>query len=1437
MYICPRNLNITRNTFILFMTLRVLHKLALVCIFLFASETYGQKYAVNLSKSDAFAHKQQFVKAYKNAVKIHKKYALKNPQDTTTGYVAAKTAYYALLAKEYDKANQYAKEAQTIYQNKGMVRNYMYGYIYALMGAIELAKHQYKKTDNYLNEALSILESIVQTQPDITPANADIYRSYSYILETQLKLQIERQELEKAVKTAEKLCTINEKFAQKRKLEKIKSLAQARYGVGLSLYGRALSLKSELNKADSIFYLASKNITRALSKKSDAYYTSMLYQSDNYLAMEDYSKARRRATEALKIASYRFGKKSIQTINTQIQLAKINYERKRYYTTIDIFKKFSKYKPRKHQDPLQWSQAMLWLAMAEYQVKRPKSANIHFERAIKYAQKKYTPESWEYTQILHQVFQYYMCIKDYTSAEQTLKQILNNVDNYMGKNYLAYALYEDELGKLYTEKLALYKEALPLLQNAYQYKKNEIKHASEQYISTASVLARLLQNTGQYPEALPIFEEIKNLRAEEKDKKLLLYALSVSDLAVLKADMGKYEEANQLITQLGESEKYKVENNLVAYNRFLENIAEMYRKTGKYKEAEAILMKSFKTSKKSDAQIQGANSVVALADLYVSLGKYEDAEPLCDKAIELTAQKNGKNSLEYANVLNTKAKLLYFMGRYTEAAPISTEATKIIKEKVGEKQKIYIESLGIETDIYLAIGDYEKSEKQAQTMLLLNEQLGGKNTLEYAKTLIRLGKIAYLQGSDLLVSDAKNSKVEAQRLFSKSEKYYTDGINIMQNAVKENKLEYSLALTDLANLYAIIQQDTKAEELYKKAIEIEKAQVGEKNPRYATALFNLAQFYTSRGRYTESGELYEKVLDIREDYLPEGHPDYTDALIGYAGYAWRTNDLKNAEKSFISAISQYEKQIKIYFPSLTEIERIKYINKLRIHFDEFVSFAFDQVDKNPSLLSYVYNHQLQTKALIFNTSTKIRRRIMNSGDTTLTLKYQQWLEKREELARVLNMSKEKIQQEGINQTQIENELDELEKELSLLSEEFARNYERKNYTWKDIQKQLKKTDAAIEIIRFRNTYGKYKDSIAYAYLIVDKKTKKNPQYILNTDGKAMEKMYIVAYRRAAQNALDDPYSYGIFWEQVDKKLQNKLNLYVSSDGVYHQLNLNILLQPDGKYVIDNHNIRFVSNTKDLIEYKKLDETRTANSAAFFGYPDYNAKVVAQNNAIQSDELKDYKLVELPGTKEEITDISKLCSEKNILPKTYLGTDASEEMLKKATKNPAILHIATHGFFLTQTNKTRELGINIEAASKHPLLRSGLMLAGANVAINNELDQESNNGILTAYEAMNLDLNNTELVIMSACETGLGEVRNGEGVFGLQRSFMTAGAKATLMSLWKVNDAATKELMTLFYKYWVHEGIEKHTAFRKAQIELKAKYPQPKYWGAFVMVGM
>ena len=220
--------------------------------------------------------------------------------------------------------------------------------------------------------------------------------------------------------------------------------------------------------------------------------------------------------------------------------------------------------------------------------------------------------------------------------------------------------------------------------------------------------------------------------------------------------------------------------------------------------------------------------------------------------------------------------------------------------------------------------------------------------------------------------------------------------------------------------------------------------------------------------------------------------------------------------------------------------------------------------------------------------------------------------------------------------------------------------------------------------------------------------------------------------------------------------------------------------------------------------------------------------------------------DLPGTETEVRKISKLMQDNGWAVKTFVGDSALEEVIK-AIDSPRILHIATHGYFLSdlELNKQYErgqitskaFGIETYKAYENPLLRSGLLFAGAERGLDTNFTPSSNtdNGILTAYEAMNLNLDNTELVVLSACKTGLGQVRNGEGVYGLQRAFIVAGAKTIIMSLWKVNDEATQELMTSFYTKWL-SGMTKREAFKDARNEIRAKYKYPYFWGAFVMVG-
>ena len=170
-----------------------------------------------------------------------------------------------------------------------------------------------------------------------------------------------------------------------------------------------------------------------------------------------------------------------------------------------------------------------------------------------------------------------------------------------------------------------------------------------------------------------------------------------------------------------------------------------------------------------------------------------------------------------------------------------------------------------------------------------------------------------------------------------------------------------------------------------------------------------------------------------------------------------------------------------------------------------------------------------------------------------------------------------------------------------------------------------------------------------------------------------------------------------------------------------------------------------------------------------------------------------------------------------------------------------MHIATHGFFLKDVDKLtseKVFGIQSEKAKDNPLLRSGLFLTGSAAAMEGQNTSElssEDDGILTAYEAMNLTLDQTDVVVLSACETGLGDVKSGEGVYGLQRAFFIAGSGAIVMSLWKVNDEATQQLMTKFYSEWVKTG-NKLKAFRNAQLALRQTMKDPYFWGAFVMIG-
>jgi CHAT domain-containing protein len=458
--------------------------------------------------------------------------------------------------------------------------------------------------------------------------------------------------------------------------------------------------------------------------------------------------------------------------------------------------------------------------------------------------------------------------------------------------------------------------------------------------------------------------------------------------------------------------------------------------------------------------------------------------------------------------------------------------------------------------------------------------------------------------------------------------------------------------------------------------------------------------------------------------------------------------------------------------------------------------------------------------LLLNSTNKIKKSILGSGNAELIKDYSAWLDKKETLARYYSLSKTELTEQNIDLGALESEANTLERSLSQRSGDFSQGYAADKTEYKQIQAKLLDTEAVLEFIRIRTFDKDFTADSKYAALVLTKSATE-PKLVVLDNGNQLETRYAKFYRNAIQNRQADNYSYEQFWARVDPALTGKKVLYISADGVYNQISLNTLKKPDGDYVLNRYDMVLVGNSKDVIALKTQKPVAAKKSAFVLGFPDYGGDAVSA----------------LPGTKVEVDNINRILKAGGYTIQSFMQKTATEASVK-ALKGQTLVHIATHGYFQADVEQTAA-GVHQENAKNNPLLRSGLLLAGASPTLKGELipNLESNdNGVLTAYEAMNLSLEGTDLIMVSACETGLGDVRAGEGVYGLQRSFIVAGAKAMVMSLWKVDDAATQALMTNFYTN-LSKGVPKAKAFKQAQLQLMTKYKEPYYWGAFVMMGM
>ncbi len=903
-------------------------------------------------------------------------------------------------------------------------------------------------------------------------------------------------------------------------------------------------------------------------------------------------------------------------------------------------------------------------------------------------------------------------------------------------------------------------------------------------------LAGIYTELGKYYEAqelylssLPIFESIYGREHPE-------YATNAANYSSLLQLIGNYAAAETYLNEAVETKRRSLGSQNLDFLTTYENLALLYLATARYTGAMQIL-EEIRTSKEAilDQNDQAlAYTYSNLANAKKLVAEYTEAENYFSAARKIYENTGGRQHILYASTINNLALLYQKMGNTKAARPLFEEALEIYKQQIGTLSPDYATALENLATLHQMENNRDKARELLEEALEIDEQILGTEHPLYSKTL-----------------------------------------------------------HNLASIYEEDEAYDRSKSLYEKSLAIDEKVFGKNHPSYASTLYNLAVLEQALENLDRAQDLYEQVARIRLNILGENHPDYAYSVYGLASIAQKTGDFETARENYEIVINKYLQSIREYFPALSESEKSAFYGRIRPVFEAFMDFAVEYVvlekgteQDRRNVLGQLYNLQLSTKALLLSASNKVRNRILSSGNEELIALFQEWIGLKENIVKSLSLSKEEIEQNNINIAELETKANDLEKELSVRSTAFAREFEKEQVTWEDVKSSLKEDEAAIEIIRIRKNLKN--DSILYATLILRNLPDARPEMILISNGDVLEDRGFKIYKNSIVYKVADKKSYDVFWKSIDEKLPKDLsNIYLSADGIYNKVNIATLLDSEtNQYVVEKYDIRLLSNTKELVE--TIPEESSALDAQIFGFPKYNLEqITAEEGSGLIDEggmryTFGDKVSELPGTLEEINNISAILDQKAWNYNTYTEINASEENIKKLD-NPRIFHVATHGFFLEDIKVTEDENEGLASRSQrfNPLMRSGLLFAGAENTFRDEDMPGEEDGILTAYEAMNLNLDNTDLVVMSACETGLGEVKNGEGVYGLQRAFIVAGADNLIMSLWKVNDATTQLLMSTFYNEWF-SGKTQTDAFNAAIQTVKKDYANPYYWGAFVMLG-
>jgi len=1030
------------------------------------------------------------------------------------------------------------------------------------------------------------------------------------------------------------------------------------------------------------------------------------------------------------------------------------------------------------------------------------------------------------------------CQKEIAYYKEGLK-IRERITGKINEGYVFQLHFISNLIKLcfidYDSSLEFELEALGCVEKLYG--KNSFKYYNELLLLGSSYM-----ECHNFEKALECYNLCSEFYKEKKEnEKLDNIQLLVSKVYSNKGDFGKSIEILISLEQ-------KVPKSSKLYINVIHNLAVSYSNVEDRKQSLYwYLIEEKILSKQTNEDISSLISLYSdVGNTYSDLNEFEKAEYYFKKGLSKI-----QNLSDYEiNLLISQIVILYNnysilyvkKGNLKSADAILTQLETFYKERNINNSNVYAHILKQKADFYTDIYSYDEAIKYYdKAWSVLKEFYRSKNL----STTYQTDATALINNMAVLLSNIGQygESIEMNKLL----------LETREETIGTSHPDYITTLNNIAMDYSYMDSIQQAKYYIEEVLQ--------KTPDNPIYLNNAGSIFKKNDNFLSAENFYLKAKIIAETRFGKEHPDYLRPLFNIFTLYFEYKEFDIA----IPFLNEYglsiRKQVFNNFSFMSETQREQYWNTVSLNLNYY--YPLLSAYPTPETQQLAYNEALFSKGLLLRSTNEIRNAIMSSGNQSLINQYEEIRTIRQQI-NALQSNPDNYNLDSI-QT-LETKADSLDKALTIASSDYRDMKADLNIEWNDVRNKLSNNEVAIEFIDYQRFDKQWTDTTMYAALLL-RKDSNSPEFVplfeqsqlsqlLSDKNPVYSTRIQKLYNAGNPRSFNGQKLYNLIWKPLEKYLDGVETVYYSPAGLLNRISF-AALSADTLCLTDKYNLHLVSSTREIVN---RDKKQTAllpikqvveyggiqydikDTTLFISYAQkYKKSGMLASRSLPDDSTRSGSWDYLQGTASEVNAIQKLLQESKVPNVKYMCAKANEESFKALSGNsPELLHIATHGFFLENEKQIRENGFMQMMNSQNrtyvnPLLWSGLLFAGANHAwTNKNVISGIEDGILTAEEIANLDLSKTKLVVLSACETGLGEVKNAEGVFGLQRAFKLAGVETLVMSLWSVDDTATSQFMLAFYQNLL-AGKSKLESFKIAQNKIREQYKNPYYWAAFVMM--